>query len=139
MSRRDAIHDKIVQALINDNWEITDDPLYVKVKEKKGFEIDLGAEKIIMATKDKKKIGVEIKSFLATTVLHAFHGAFGQYIIYRDALELNEMEHELYLAISDDVLEKLMEIEFIEQSIKKYNIKILVVNLETEKIIQWIK
>ena len=41
--------------------------------------IDLGAEQLIAAEKHGEKIAVEIKSFVAVSVLYEFHLAIGQY------------------------------------------------------------
>ena len=42
------------------------------------LEIDLAAEKVLAAQKAGKKIAVEIKSFLNTSVITDFHAALGQ-------------------------------------------------------------
>lgn len=63
---RDLIHDAAKQALINDNWEVTDDPYRLEIDTKTGktYEVDLGAEKFIVAEEEKRKILVEIKNLL---------------------------------------------------------------------------
>ena len=33
MARRDLIHDAVKEALIKDNWAVTDDPLLVSIDE----------------------------------------------------------------------------------------------------------
>jgi len=45
--------------------------------------VDLGAEKLIAAEKNGKKIAVEIKNFLATSNISEFHTAVGQFLNYR--------------------------------------------------------
>lgn len=57
------------RALIKDSWNITHNPLIFKFGKYDQIQIDLGAEKILTAKKDDKKIAVEIKSFLKTTTL----------------------------------------------------------------------
>jgi hypothetical protein len=51
-----------------------------------GVSVDLGAEKIIAAEKGTEKIAVEIKSFTAPSVTHAYHEAAEQYLKYVIAL-----------------------------------------------------
>jgi hypothetical protein len=64
MPAKDLYHDTVVQALIKDGWEITDDPLILSYGGRELY-VDLGAEKrAIAAQKDDQKIAVEIKSFL---------------------------------------------------------------------------
>jgi len=63
MPAKDFYHDIVVQALIHDGWEITDDPLILSYGGRELY-VDLGAEKTtIAAQKDNLKIAVEIKSF----------------------------------------------------------------------------
>ena len=60
---KDLFHDAIRNALIKDGWQVTEDPLFLKIG---GVElyIDLGAEKLIAAERNNEKIAVEIKSFI---------------------------------------------------------------------------
>lgn len=137
MVRRDLIHHIVRIALENDGWNITDDPLYVKVEGGRGIEIDLGAEKLIGAEKGEEKIAVEIKSFISTSVLSDFHQALGQYLDYQDALEENNIDRVLFLAISMEVYKQIKVFPFILRRIKKYKLKLIVVNLEKEMITTW--
>jgi XisH protein len=61
--------------------------------------IDLGAERLIAAEQDRRKIAVEVKSFLSESRIADLEQALGQYILYNDILQRNEPERELYLAI----------------------------------------
>jgi hypothetical protein len=65
MGRRDIIHESVKEALIKDGWTILKDPLSITVDNgDRRVEIDLSAEKILIATKETEKIAIEIKSFL---------------------------------------------------------------------------
>jgi XisH protein len=48
MSVRDKFHAVVKNALIRDGWQITNDPLFLKVGGVE-FYIDLGAEKLLAA------------------------------------------------------------------------------------------
>lgn len=61
---KDIYHDTVRTALEKDNWIITDDPLTLKVGRRDLF-VDLGAEKLLAAQRQGKKIAVEIKSFIS--------------------------------------------------------------------------
>lgn len=74
---KDKYHNLVKQALIDDGWTITDDPLEVSSLIS-NFEIDLGAERIIGAEKGAEKIAIEIKSFISKSFLHEFFRAVGQ-------------------------------------------------------------
>ena len=69
MPARDFYHDAVRNALIKDDWMITDDPYPLKLGQKDLF-IDLGAEKILAAEKGSDKIAVEIKSFVGRSVIN---------------------------------------------------------------------
>lgn len=137
MARRDIIHDTVRLALESDGWTITDDPLMVKVEGSRGIEIDLGAEKFIGAEKDDKKIAVEIKSFISTSILNSFHQALGQFLDYQDALEEAEIERELFLAISQDIYKRIEDFPFILRQIKKYQMNLIIINITKQEIMLW--
>ena len=59
---KDLVHEALKNALIKDNWLITHDPYTVSFGGV-NMAVDLGAQKLIAASKDKQKIAVEIKSF----------------------------------------------------------------------------
>jgi hypothetical protein len=100
MPARDIYHDTVKIALIKDNWTITKDPLTVQYGSKDLF-IDLGAEKLLAAEKQNRKIAVEIKSFVNPSQMVDLEKAVGQYIVYRNILEETEADRQLYLAISE--------------------------------------
>lgn len=60
---KDIYHNQVKLALQNDGWTITADPYYLKMSSIE-YEVDLGAEKILAASKGQTKIAVEIKSFV---------------------------------------------------------------------------
>jgi hypothetical protein len=51
MAAKDLFHSAVKQALLKDKWEITADPLIIKIDKVK-FEIDLAAEKVFAAEKE---------------------------------------------------------------------------------------
>lgn len=57
MPAKDIFHDHVVNALIKDGWNITNDPLKLQWRNKDLY-VDLGAEKLIAAQKDNQKIAV---------------------------------------------------------------------------------
>ena len=138
MSRRDLIHFSVRRALEKDRWTITDDPLQIKLKGIiKGYEIDLAAEKFIIAEKGAERIAIEVKSFAGQTTPNSFHTALGQYIDYRDAIEKVGEDRILYLAIGEEIFSALEEIPFLGEQIQKYALNLLVVDIESQTITQW--
>lgn len=99
MPAKDKFHNLVKQALIEDGWHITHDPLYLKFGRADHFQVDLGAEKVLAAERDGTKIAVEIKSFLGDSPVSDFHRALGQFLNYRFVLENSEPNRSLYLAL----------------------------------------
>ncbi len=101
MAAKDLFHDAVKRALQKEQWQITADPLIVKIEGVR-FEVDLGADKVIAAEKSEQKIAVEIKSFLNNSAIADFHVALGQFLNYRLALQMTENDRNLYLAVPFD-------------------------------------
>ena len=59
---RDALHNDVKLALIKEGWTITNDPLSLE-GWRPGWEVDLGAERVIAAERGIEKIAVEVKGF----------------------------------------------------------------------------
>lgn len=96
---KDKFHDLVRQALENEGWIITDDPYQVPMGGRKAY-IDLGAERwLIGAQRDNVKIAVEIKTFSGVSDLQDLDQATGQFVRYRLALDKQEPDRKLYLAI----------------------------------------
>jgi hypothetical protein len=91
MPARDRYHDNVENALIKDGWTIIDDPLHVRWG-KKDMYVDLGAERLLAAEKDQRKIAVEVKSFLGHSEMADLEQAIGQYTVYHEVLSRAEPE-----------------------------------------------
>ncbi len=136
MAAKDLFHNAVKQGLIKDDWVITEDPLKIKIEGVK-FEIDLAAQKVIAAQKAEQKIAVEIKSFLNNSAITDFHGALGQFLNYRLALQINESNRILYLAIPVDTFESFFQEKFTQEAVSFYQVKLLVYDPVQEVIIKW--
>ncbi|NET74407.1 MAG: hypothetical protein F6K62_26905 [Sphaerospermopsis sp. SIO1G2] len=134
---RDKIHDSIKNALIHDGWHITHDPYLLKYEDV-SVEVDLAAEKLFAAEKDEQKIAVEIKSFLSRSGIYDFERALGQYILYRIYLEEVDPHRVLYLAVSSFTYSELFLRKGIQLAVKKGRLKLIVVDLKQEEILQWV-
>lgn len=73
---RDRYHELLKQALMDDGWEITHDPYYLNVGEVE-YQVDLGADRLLGASKGTEKIAIEVKSFLTESPTYEFHQAVG--------------------------------------------------------------
>lgn len=138
MPAKDFYHNTVVEALIDDGWEITDDPLILSYGGRELY-VDLGAEKTtIAAQKDNLKIAVEIKSFLKPSPVRDLEEAVGQYSVYQSILAETEAERLLYLAVPQRSYESIFTEKLGQLILKSLKIKLLVFNDEQRRIIQWI-
>ena len=138
MSARDKFHQIVRVALERDRWIITHDPFHIDLGFV-DFYIDLGAEQLLLAAKENEKIAVEIKTFLVPSVISEFHTAIGQFINYQIALEDNDPERLLYLAIPSTIHKRLFRYPFIQTVVHRNQIPLIVYDVETQEIVQWIK
>jgi XisH protein len=136
MSAKDLYHGVVVTALIKDGWTITHDP-YPLQAGRLDLAIDLGAEKTIAAQRNNEKIAVEIKSFLGSSKISAFYGALGQFITYREALQIQEPDRRLFLAIPSDIYDKFILDAFIQRLIHKNSVPLVVYDISSEVISEW--
>jgi XisH protein len=135
---KDLFHQVVKDALIKDGWNITHDPFPVDYGDVQ-MQIDLGAERLLAATKDKIIIAVEIKSFVRPSAISEFHTAVGQYLNYRRALRTQEPNRILYLAVPKQTYDEFFRLRFIEEGIEEYQIYLLVYDVEERSIVKWKK
>lgn len=122
---------------MKDGWIVTHDPLQIKVGGV-DMEIDLGAERLLAAEREGKKIAVEVKSFLTSaSAISEFHTALGQFINYRGALRREEPDRVLYLAVPDLTYNSFFQLDFPASMLKENEVKLIVYDIELEKIVQW--
>ena len=136
MSAKDIYHDLIKIALLEEGWKITHDPYRIDI----GFTdlyIDLGAERLLAAERGGEKIAIEVKSFLAPSTISEFHSAIGQFINYRLALEDEEPERLLYLAVPEDIYDRFFSYAFIQKSIHRNRVPVIVYDTSAPRIVQW--
>jgi XisH protein len=138
MSRKDQFHEAVKHALEKDGWLITHDPFTIQISEAVKLKIDLGAESTIAAQRDQEKIAIEIKSFITDSDISEFHGALGQYLNYIQALEDKEPERILYLAVPFETYDDFFQLPFIQKSIRRYAINLIIYDPIQEDIKSWI-
>jgi XisH protein len=137
MPAKDLFHEAVKNGLIKDGWTITDDPLTFRI-DGINISIDLGAERVIGAEKDGKKIPVEVKSFISPSPLTDFHTALGQFLTYRLFLEEEEPDRQIYLAVPEDTYNFFFQKDIIQKAIKINELKIIVYDSLSEEIDLWI-
>lgn len=76
MPAKDIYHDTVKRALEKDGWTITGEDFQLPWGGKRGF-IDILANKLFVAEKGKRKIAVEVKSFIGKSNLSELEKAIG--------------------------------------------------------------
>jgi hypothetical protein len=100
--------------------------------------IDIGAEQLLAAENNDRKIAVEVKSFIIESRI-AEEQALGQYTLYYDILKRTGSERQLYLAIPLNAFTELFEGESLGQILLDNNrLNLVVFNPKIEEIVQWI-
>lgn len=136
MAAKDIFHNAVRKGLEKEGWIITNDPLTLQVGGVEMY-VDLGVDKIIAAEQAGAKIAVEIKSFLGSSNISEFHTAIGQFLNYRVALEAQEPERNLYLAVPQETYETFFSLQFIQTVIHRFDINIIVYDQVSEVIVLW--
>lgn len=119
-----------------EGWIVTDDPLRIRAG-RVDMQIDLGAERVIAAEREEEKIAVEIKSFISTSNISEFHTAVGQFLNYRVALEEQQPNRILYLAIPLGAYQTFFTLPFVQTIVERFQIKLIVYDPANEVIVEW--
>lgn len=131
-------HEAVKTGLQREGWIITADPLHLEFGGVDMY-VNLAAEKVIAAEKEGRKIAVEIKSFSAPSLISEFHTALGQFVNYRTALQAQESERRLYLAVPEDTYWTFFTLPFTQTVIAQQELKVLVYDVEQEVIVKWLE
>jgi hypothetical protein len=137
MPKLDIIHNSVKNALIKDGWLITDDPYIIQYRRIMLYA-DLGAERPIAAERNGQKLVVEVKSFIGASKIQDLKEALGQYDIYRYLLEETAPDRKLYIAVSKVAYNTFFTQDVTQLILNRHQLPIIVVDLETEEIMQWI-
>jgi len=137
MPAYDRFHSAVRNALTKDGWTITHDPLTLELDGTRLF-VDLGAEQIIGAEKDRRKIAVEIKMFTGPSRMADLEQALGQYVLYRIFLRRTDPERVLYLAVPQDVLDDLFRKRAGQGFLEDEQGRVFGFDHEREEIKEWL-
>jgi hypothetical protein len=136
MPAKDTYHDAVRNALVKDGWTITHDPLHLKWAER-DFFVDFGAERVLAAEKEGRRIAVEVQSFVSTSAVNDLEKALGQFLLYHSIMRRSEPDRTLFLAmpraaakIFDDPLGQLL--------LADYDLQVVVFDPGQQEIIRWI-
>lgn len=137
MPAKDFYHDTVRTALEKDGWIITEDPLTLSIGSRSVY-VDLGARKLLAATKGELQIAVEIKSFIGNSPVRELETALGQYLLYSQILEEQKSDITLYLAISQTVYLDLFSEAIGQLIVNKNHLNLVVFDIQNKEIVKWI-
>ncbi len=134
---RDLFHNIVKEALIKEGWTITHDPYPLHSRKEGGLSTDIGAEKVILAENNLKKIAVEVKSFVHMSILHEFLKASGQYLSYSKIIIKNDPNRLLYVAMPTFVYYRIIKYGWVQEVMEDLNMKVILYNTEKIIIEEW--
>ncbi|BAU15984.1 FdxN element excision controlling factor protein (plasmid) [Leptolyngbya sp. NIES-3755] len=137
MSKRDRYHNALRRTLEKDGWTITADPLILRL-EGNDLKADLGAEKTFAAEKAGRKIAIELKEFTAISAVSELEKTIGQLQLYQWALDGQEPDRRLFLAVSEMAYVKHFEKPLFQLVMQRNKINLLIYQPESEEIVEWI-
>jgi hypothetical protein len=138
MPARNIDHDAVVQALRDDGWTITHDPLTLSVGDRFLF-VDLGAQRsTVAAQRGDQQIAVEIKTFGSASLVRDLEEAVGKYVAYRAILAHTEPDRVLFLAVTDEVYGFVFSEPLGRLVAQDVQIRFLIFAEQEGKVLQWI-
>lgn len=137
MPRLDNCHPIVVRALEKAGWTVNDAPFKVKRLNRQIY-IDVEASRRANGSRQQILLA-EVKCFPDTSsITTELYTAIGQYLIYQAMLAELSIEIPLYLAVPEETYKNEFD-SVVQRAINECKMKLLIVNLEAERIIQWIE
>lgn len=137
MPAQDKFLESVLRALVKEGWTITDREVRLPFDTTNSY-VDFLAERTLIAERGAEKIAVEVKTFAGKSVLSELEKALGQFLIYKTALTLAQMEHDLYLAAPADMRD-FFKRPAASQLRHNFGIKVVIYDATKEEIIEWIE
>jgi hypothetical protein len=92
----------------------------------------------ILLPNDQLPLNEMVKSFIEASKIQDLKEALGQYDIYRYLIEETAPERKLYIAISEVACKTFFSQDLAQLIINKHQLPVIVVNINTEEVVQWI-
>jgi len=137
MPKLDTCHFQVARSLQKDGWQIVQNGVYVDDEYTNAVYVDIQAVQGSNGTLSRN-IFVEAKCFSLPRKTPDLHRAIGQYVVYRVILDEEGFPEPLYLAVPNESFAEYFNARLLQVS-KRYGIKLVVIDLEQERVIQWIE
>jgi hypothetical protein len=138
MPALDKCEPQVLNAFRRDGWQVVAKPFVLSTQNRNVYA-DFSLQRGNNGTREQI-IVVEVKCF--TTPEQDFaelYGAVGQYRFYRQLLNSKHLDLPLFLAIPEHAYHRLIDNEDIRLFIQNSHIKLVLVDLEQEVIVKWIR
>jgi hypothetical protein len=93
---------------------------------------------LLASERGVEKIAVEVKSFTQPSDMKALEEAVGQFVLYARLLKRYYPDHNLYLAVSEDIRKTVFEEEAGQTMIEDGIIRLVTFDSIKETIVRWI-
>jgi hypothetical protein len=125
----------VIRALQKDGWRITDEQVPMKLDRRRVF-IDLLATHGANGSRQEMAL-IEVKCFPdPQNTSQDIYTAVGQYFLYRAMLGALELDIPLYLSIPEAIYDNVFDM-IVQRAISDSQIKLVIVNLDEERVVRW--
>lgn len=137
MPALDQCHEQIVRALEKAGWHVQPKPFTFAIAKGHTLQIDIEAER---HDEDNFQtiIIVEVKCFPSNRAdTEELYSAIGQYLVYKSLLIPRGQAEQLYLAIPENAYRGVFQ-RMGMAAVREYGVKMIVVDVESEEIVEWL-
>jgi hypothetical protein len=136
MAALDSCEPQIIRALQKAGWAILNKPFMLRTDERTVFA-DFTAQRAVNGS-TKQVIVLEVKCFAnPQNDLPDLYTAIGQYLFYQAALVTRRLMLPVYLALPVQAYERLIRDSTVLAALQQAAIKLLIVDIDGEEIVQW--
>lgn len=136
MPSEDRCQQAIIRALLKEGWLLIK-PQFIVLFHQKQRRLYIDLHFARMRDEKPENLLVEVKCFNLNT-LDEFYASIGQYQVYRHAMDIQQIPHPLYLAVPHHTFRDTFLQDALQKTWQNAKIKIITVDLKTEKVRQWI-
>jgi hypothetical protein len=133
----DVCEPQVIRALEKDGWHIIKKPVTIYLTTRIIFaDIKLRQNG---NSEYQHIIVLEVKCFThPENDLNELYTALGQYLLYRSAIRLNGENAPIYLVLPSEAYQRLFQEEAIVTTFHDLDVKLVIIDLAEERVIEWI-
>jgi hypothetical protein len=136
MPNEDRYYHVVLRCLKKAGWSIVKEQEYISVgthnDSNRRLYIDIKAQR-----NDEQLVLIEVKG-LERSPVHELMELLGQYLVYQLSLDYLAIEIPLYIAISDNAYQDIIQHVIGQEVMSRYAIPLLVFDPVREEIVKWI-